>query len=78
MDDDGDDRWTNFENHDKNSVLGKKAQEEKMPDLGDYLKIVLAQKSPRDRQERKYKVFFFSYSFLYIVEQSPFPGCPVR
>ena len=58
MAEDEDDRWTSFENHDKNSALGKKGQTEDTPDLADYLRIVLAQKSPRERQERKYKVWF--------------------
>ena len=73
MEEDEDDRWTNFEDHDKNSALGKKAQTEETPDLADYLRIVLAQKSPRDRQERKYKVltfvslicFFFVFTFFH-------------
>lgn len=56
MDDDGDDRWTSFQSHDKNSCLGVKAKDEQKPELADYLRIVLAQNSPRDRQERKYKV----------------------
>ena len=58
MEDDGDDRWESFEDHGLTSQLGVKAKQEQKPELGDYLRVILTHKSPRDRQERKYKVCF--------------------
>ena len=61
MEDDGDDRWECFEDHGLTSKLGVKDKQEKKPELGDYLRVILTHKSPRNRQERKYKVCLPSF-----------------
>ena len=56
MEEEEDDRWSNFRDHGLKFQKGTKVQFDPEPELTDYLKVVLAQKSPRERQERKYKV----------------------
>ena len=53
-----DDRWSNFRDHGMKHHLGTKVSTDPEPELADYLRVVLAKKSPRDRQERKYLVSF--------------------
>ena len=53
-----DDRWSNFRDHGMKHHLGTKVSNDPEPELADYLRVVLAKKSPRDRQERKYLVSF--------------------
>ena len=54
-----DDRWSNFRDHGMKHHLGTKVSTDPEPELADYLRVVLAKKSPRDRQERKYLVSFY-------------------
>lgn len=51
-----DDRWSGFVDPVSSGTFGAKKQREPVPDLSEFLGKVLKQKSPRDRQEKQYKV----------------------